>query len=87
VVWNERFPTYSFVDIPIYFLPFWDEKEAAKRFGFGVTVVVEGPGSDALSRTERLLKFDKQPAPELSKRPALIHLSAGRITVDAREKG
>jgi hypothetical protein len=32
------------------------KKEAAKRVGFGETVVVEGPGSDALSRTERLLK-------------------------------
>jgi hypothetical protein len=32
-------------------------KEAANRIGFGETVAVEGPGSDALLK-ERLLKFE-----------------------------
>ena len=53
-------------------------------FGFGETVAVEGPGSDALSR-RAASEFENQPALELSKRPALI-FRAGRITVDAREK-
>ena len=38
-----------------------------------------------LSVKERLQMCNK-PALELSKRPALIVLCAGRITVDAREK-
>jgi hypothetical protein len=51
--------------------------------GFGETVAVEGPGSDALKRaaskceTSQLSNFQT---------PALIDLCAGRITVDAREK-
>jgi hypothetical protein len=60
-------------------------KEAANRMGFGETVAVEGPGSDALAK-RAASKFCNQPALELSKRPALIVLCAGRITVDAREK-
>jgi hypothetical protein len=51
---------------------------------FGETVAVEGPKVRMLS-DERLRSFN-QPALELSKRPALIVLCAGRITVDAREK-
>jgi len=53
--------------------------------GFGETVAVEEPGSDALAK-RAASKFCNQPALELSKRPALIALCAGRITVDAREK-
>jgi hypothetical protein len=51
--------------------------------GFGETVAIEGPGSDALKRaaskceTSQLSNFQT---------PALIVLCAGRITVDAREK-
>jgi len=44
-------------------------------FGFGETVAVEEPGSDALKK-ERLQVLD-QPALEPSKRPALIVLCAG----------
>jgi len=44
--------------------------------GFGETVAVEGPSSDALDKKERLRNFN-QPALELSKRPALIVLCAG----------
>jgi len=51
-------------------------KEAANRIGFGETVAVEGPGSDALQK-ERLLKFENKPALELSKRPALIIYARG----------
>jgi len=39
------------------------------KTGFGETVAVEGPGSDALGK-ERLRSWN-QPALELSKRPAL----------------
>jgi hypothetical protein len=53
-------------------------------FGFGETVSVEEPGSDALSL--RALRFTNKPTLEPSERPALIDLCAGRITVDAREK-
>jgi len=56
----------------------------ANRIGFGETVAVEGPSSDALNRAAS--GFRNQPALEPSKRPALIVLCAGRITVDAREK-
>jgi hypothetical protein len=52
--------------------------------GFGETVAVEGPGSDALKK-ERLRSV-KQACSRTSKTPALIDLCAGRITVDAREK-
>ena len=62
---------------------FGNEKKLRIRNGFEETVVVEGPGSDALK--ERF-EFYNRPALELSKRPALIVLCAGRITVDAREK-
>ncbi len=57
-------------------------KEAANRMGFGETVAVEGPGSDAqraASKCETSLLSNFQT-------PALIDLCAGRITVDAREK-
>jgi hypothetical protein len=50
--------------------------------GFGETVAVEGPGSDAqraASKCETSLLSNFQT-------PALINLCAGRITVDAREK-
>jgi hypothetical protein len=51
--------------------------------GFGETVAVEGPGSDALKKSGFELK---QTRSRTSKTPALIDLCAGRITVDAREK-
>jgi|GEM_PF-3180367 len=58
-------------------------KRSCESDGFGETVAVEGPGSDALKRaaskceTSLLSNFQT---------PALIDLCAGRITVDAREK-
>jgi len=59
------------------------KKKLRIGWGFGETVAVEGPGSDALKRaaskceTSLLSNFQT---------PALIELCAGRITVDAREK-
>ena len=58
-------------------------KEAANRMGFGETVAVEGPGSDAL---EERLRNVKTSLLSDFQTPALIDLCAGRITVDAREK-
>jgi hypothetical protein len=58
-------------------------KEAANRMGFGETVAIEGPGSDALKERLRSLK---QACSRTIQTPALIVLCAGRITVDAREK-
>ncbi len=58
-------------------------KEAANRIGFGETVAVEGPGSDALKRAAS--KCETSPLSNFQT-PALIDLCAGRITVDAREK-
>jgi hypothetical protein len=52
--------------------------------GFGETVAVEGPGSDALLK-ERLPSL-KTARSRTIQTPALIALCAGRITVDAREK-
>jgi hypothetical protein len=53
--------------------------------GFGETVANEGPGSDALLKSG--FENVKQARSRTSKTPALIDLCAGRITVDAREKG
>jgi len=61
------------------------EKKLTNGTGFGETVAVEGPSSDALQKSG-FEDFVTKPALELSKRPALIVLCAGRITVDAREK-
>jgi hypothetical protein len=43
--------------------------------GFGETVAVEGPGSDALKKSG--FEFETSLTLELSKRPALIVLCAG----------
>jgi hypothetical protein len=51
--------------------------------GFGETVAVEGPGSDAPTRAASKCKTG--PLSNFQT-PALIDLCAGRITVDAREK-
>ena len=53
--------------------------------GFGVTVVVEGPGSDALVQ-ERLLTV-KQAHSRTIQTSGANFCGAGRITADAREKG
>jgi hypothetical protein len=58
-------------------------KEAANRTGFEVTVVSEGPGSDAHRSASEV---ENQPALEPSKTPAPTIFCAERITVDAREK-
>jgi len=68
----------------MYLSPFGNEKKLRIWIGFGETVAVEGPVR-MLSQKERLLKIQNKPALELTKRPALIDLCAGRITVDARE--
>ena len=60
------------------------KRSFANGTGFGETVAVEGPGSDALKKSG--FGVCNKPALELSKRPALIVFCAGRITVDAREK-
>jgi hypothetical protein len=59
-------------------------KEAANRMGFGETVAVEGPGSDALKK-RAASKFETSLLSNFQT-PALINLCAERITVDAREK-
>jgi len=51
--------------------------------GFGVTVVVEGPGSDALVQ-ERLLTVKQAHSRTIQTSSAWF--MRGRITVDAREK-
>jgi len=54
-------------------------KEAANRTGFGVTVVSEGPVSDALKRALLKLRIGL-----LSNHPKRRrYLARGRITVDA----
>jgi hypothetical protein len=52
--------------------------------GFGETVAVEGPGSDALKKSG--FEVLKQACSRTFQTPALNDLCAGRITVDAREK-
>jgi hypothetical protein len=59
-------------------------KEAANRMGFGETVAVEGPGSDALTK-KAASKYETSPLSNFQT-PALTDLCAGRTTVDAREK-
>jgi hypothetical protein len=59
-------------------------KKLANRIGFGETVAVEGPGSDALTQSG----FGVYETSLLSNHPnaGANRLCAGRITVDAREK-
>ena len=66
------------------YLPlFMGVKEAANRIGFGETVAIEGPGSDALGAASEL----KSACSRTIQTPARDYLFAlGRITVDAREK-
>jgi hypothetical protein len=68
------------VDVPF---PRGEQREAANRIGFGLTVGSEGPASDA--QTSGFWSWN-QPALELSKNASANGLRAGRITVDAREK-
>jgi len=60
-------------------------KEAANQIWLRRTVAFEGSGSDAQQRAASMCV--NKPTLEPSKRPALMCLCAGRITVDAREKG
>jgi len=53
--------------------------------GFGETVVVEGPGSDALTR-RAASKVEISPLPNYPNVQRKLFVR-GRITVDAREKG
>jgi len=59
-------------------------KEAANRIGFGETVAVEGPGSDALNK-RAASKYETSLLSNYPNASAIV-LCAGRITVDAREK-